>query len=278
MGVTMKRLTFISIFFIIFFTTPSVYSGTTLLKGYLSKEELPKARVSEASGTVLTKVEKAFIKGDYEGAVTIANDYLTRRVKSDDKLQCLMGRALLKLNRFEEARDHFSKVINESESDKFLDEAYIGLANSYYLENDYINAKEYYERVIRYFPDSDNLAIVYCRLGECYSKLGDGSASKGYYDKLVKLYPDSLEAKLLVREDLGFVIYSVQVGSFSRWGNAKKLCDELKNKGFDSNIFTVIFENERFYRVRVGQYGSLGEAEDMARTLQNKGYDVKIYP
>jgi len=274
----MKNSTFIIIFFIIFFTASSVYGGTTLLKGYLSKEELPKVRASEAGGATLTKAEKAFLKGDYEEVVTIAGNYLVSRAKSNNKLQYLMGMALLKLNRFQEARDSFLKVINESESDEFLDEAYIGLANSYYLEHDYTNAKEYYEKVMRYFPDSDNLSIVYSKLGECYSKLGDSSSSKGYYDKLVKLYPDSLEAKLLAGEDSGFVIYSVQVGSFSRWSNAKKLCDELKGKGFDANIFTVIFEGERFYRVRVGQYGSLGEAEDIARTLQNKGYDVKIYP
>lgn len=252
---------------------PRVYGGTYFDKGF-PEEKSDRAR----SSFTLEKAEKAFMESNYEDVVNIGNSYLARRTKLNDELQYLTGRALLKLGRFDEARNRFSSVVNYSKSDNLLDKAYIGLADSYFLEGDYKKAKEHYEKVMRYFPDSDDMCIVYYRLGECYAKLDKRATSEEFYDKLVKLYPDSLEARLLVGEKSDFVTYSVQVGSFKKWNNAKKLHDELKNKGFDVNIYTTILGNTRFYRVRVGQYDRLSDAEDMARTLRNRGYSVKIYP
>lgn len=258
---------------IILIAAPCAYSGI-----YFDTEPPEKKSDRAQRSATLDRAEEAFMKGDYEEVVDIGSRYSIRGTKLNDKIQYLVGRALLKLARFDEARNRFSTVVNYSKSDEFLDEAYIGLADSYYLEGDYNNAKEHYEKVMRYFPDSDGMPIVYYRLGECYGKLGDRTASEEFYDKLVELYPDSLEAKLLRGEKRDFIPYSVQVGSFKRWNNAKKLNDELRSKGFDANIYTTVVENSRFYRVRVGQYERLSDAEDMVRTLRNRGYPVKIYP
>lgn len=233
-------------------------------------------RVSKSSA--LLKAEKAFLKGDYEEAIIVCNAYGTSRGKLDDELQYITGRALLKLGRFSEARNRFSRILNDSDSYKFLDKAYIGHADSYYLEGEYKKAGSDYENVVRYFRDSEEMHIVYYKLGQCYSKLGDKKASKKYYDRLINSYPESLEAKLLVGGKSDFVTYSVQAGSFTRWSNAKKLHDELNKKGFEANIHTATVGDSRFYRVRVGQYSRLGDAENMARNLKNKGYAVKIYP
>ena len=258
--------------FIIGISTPPAYGG--MFDRGPSKEK--SARISKSAA--LMKAEQAFLKGNYEGVIMIYNEYGTRRNRIDDKLQYIVGRALLKLGRFSEARNRFSRILNDSDNDKLLDKAYIGLADSYCLEGDYKKAKSDYEKVIRYFPDSEDMHIVYYRLGECCSKLRDKAVSRKYYDKLIELYPHSLEAKLLLGEKTDFVTYSVQTGSFEKWSNAKKLCNELNNRGFETNIYTAIVGDERFYRVRVGQYDRLDDAEDMARTLRNRGYSVKIYP
>lgn len=253
---------------------PSAYSGA----GYFDRgpdEDKPKAEHVSFS---LKKIEKVFLEGKYEEVVDTIKGYSARGSKLDDDSQYLMGRALLKLGRFSEARDYFSNVVNYSKGDKLLDKAYIGLADSYYLENDYEKAIEHYEKVLRYFPDSDDMPIVYYKLGDCYAKTGDRSKSNECNDKLLSSYPDSLEAKLVVVTDSEYVTYSVQVGSFKEWKNAERLNDELKRQGFDVNIFTTAVDDSRFYRVRVGQYSNRSDAEDMARTLLNKGYDVKIYP
>jgi tetratricopeptide (TPR) repeat protein len=253
--------------------TPA-YAGTGMFDRGSSERESRR----RGKSITLPKVEQAFVEGDYEKVIIIGTGYTSRRTKRDDELQYLMGRALLKLERFEEARNRFSRVINDSDSDKLLDESYLGLADSYYLEGDYKKAKEHYEKVMRYFPDLNDMPTVYCRLGECHSKLGDDAASKEYYDKLVRLYPYSLETILLGGEESRFLEYSIQVGSFEKWGNAKKLCDELKGKEFDADIYTTVLGGSHFYRVRVGRFNRLGDAEDMARTLRNRGYPVKIYP
>jgi len=233
-------------------------------------------RVTKSS--TLRKAEQAFLKGDYEEVVIVCSTYGASQRKLDEELQCIAGRALLKLRRFGEARNRFSRVINDSDNNKFLDVAYIGLADSYYIEADFEKARSHYENVIKYFPDSGDMHIVYYRLGECHARLGEKKTSKKYYDKLIKAYPDSLEARLLVGEKSDFVTYSVQLGSFTKWGNAKKLHDELNRKGFDANIYTATVGDSYFYRVRVGQYSRLSDVEDMARNLRNRGYAVKIYP
>lgn len=256
------------------YTGPFATFGISMFDRGPSEEK--SARASKS--TALKKAEQAFIKGDYEEVIIIGNSYSTHRAKSDDELQHLLGRALLKLKRFNEARNRFWKVANHSDNDRLLSEAYIGLADSYYLEGNFKKAKGHYDEVMRYFPDSDDMPIVYYRLAECYSKLDKDSTSKEYFDKVIRIYPDSLEAKLLMGEKSDFVTYSVQVGSFKRRENAKKLCDELKGKEFDANIYTATLGDSPFYRVRVGKFNRLGDAEDMARTLRNRGYSTKIYP
>ena len=235
-------------------------------------------RTRKSKSASLIKAEKAFLKGEYEETILICNAYGSYRGKLDDELQLLTGKSLLKLNRVGEARNRFIRIINNSDSNKFLDKAYIGLADSYYIEGNYKEAKSYYEKMIRYFPDSSSMHVVYYKLGECYSNLDDKTLSKEYYDKLLRNYPESLETGILIGKKSDFVSYSVQAGSFAKWSNAKKLYDELNNKGFDVNIHTAIVGDSRFYRVRIGQYPRLSDAEEMARTLRNKGYTVKIYP
>ena len=246
--------------------------------GYFDRDPSGERPRGGYKGTAARKAEEAFLKGDYEEVVILNNNYSKGGSRINDDLEHITGLALLKLGRSDEARNCFTRVVNHSERDDLLDESYIGLADSYYLEEDYGKAIEYYENVLRYFPDSDYKPVVYYKLGECYGKTGNKSESVACHNKVVRLFPDSIEAKMLKGESSSFITYSVQVGSFRKWNNAKKLHDELKSQGFDVNIHTTVTGQSRFYRVRVGRYDKLAEAEDMARNLRNKGYPVKIYP
>ena len=233
---------------------------------------------SSYKGASLKNAEQAFVKGDYEEVIRIGGAYRSISNKKDGRLHHILGRAFLKLGRYDEARNRFSIVVNHSDDEELLDDAYIGLADSYMLEGDCAKAVDYYEKILRYFPDSNYLPIVYYRLGESYTKLGNEDKASDSFNKLIKMYPYSLETGLLGEESYAFVAYSVQVASFSKWKNAKNLSEELRGKGFDANIHTAILGDKRFYRVRVGQYASMADAEDLARKLKNAGYDVKICP
>lgn len=251
-----------------------VYGGMSIFDRGPSEE----SGVRESMAAKITNPEEAFVKGDYGEVVRIGKACLDRNLKHDEKMRCLVGRALLKLKRFDEARGYFINVAENSKNKRFLAEANIGTADSYYLDEEYGQARDYYEESVRHFPDSDSMNIVYYRLGECYLKLGNESVAKEYYDKLRRIYPDSLEAKLMKGEDSGFITYSVQAGAFNKIDNAEKMRDELKAKGLDASIQEVAVEGSSFYRVKVGNYSRASDAEDMARNLRNRGYTVKVNP
>ena len=207
----------------VFLILMMTFMATPPAGGAMFDTRPPEARsASRGKSASLMTAERAFVKGDYEEVVSIGNKYGRGRRTLDDSLLHITGRALLKLGRFGEARNCFSRIINNSESDKLLDGAYIGLADSYYLEGNYENAKSHYENAVAYIPDSDEMPVVYYKLGECYAKLGDKSSSKEYYDKLQALYPYSLEAGLLSGGKSDFIIYSVQVGSFKKWARSTR--------------------------------------------------------
>lgn len=268
---SMKKIFVILLSLII---TAPAYGGTSVFdRGPSAERENRDAGIFK-----VVNVEEAFVKGDYEEVLRIGGAYLDRGPKHSEKTRCIVGRALLKLKRVDEARGHFIKITEESRDKRFLTDADIGIADSYYLEEEYRQARDYYEKAARRFPDADDMNIVYYRLGECYSKLDNETTAKEYYDKLLRLYPDSLEAKLFKGEGSEIINYSVQVGSFNKMENAEKLRGELKTKGFDSNIQTVIVEGESFYRVRVGNYSRLRDVESAAKNLKDKGYTVKVCP
>src|SRR3990167_3096263 len=143
------------------------YTGTSIFERRASEEKREERGIAVGEPSA----EQSFVRGDYEEALRIVKAVLSRRPKNDEKIQCLMGRALLKLNKLDEARDYFLKVAEESRDKKFLAEANIGIADSYYLDGEYRQARDYYEKVARSYPDADSMNIVYYRLGECYSKL-----------------------------------------------------------------------------------------------------------
>ncbi|MEA3305923.1 MAG: tetratricopeptide repeat protein, partial [Candidatus Omnitrophota bacterium] len=133
----MRKTIFILILILFISYTPiTVYAGVSIFDR--GPSERKPARTSKSSA--LEKAEKAFIKGEYEEVLRIGSSYLTYCAKPDEKMQYLMGKTLLKLKRFDEARNRFSRILNDSDDYRFLDKACIGLADSYYIEGDYKKA------------------------------------------------------------------------------------------------------------------------------------------
>jgi len=269
----MKRRTAPLCLAALFFITGFFFVDEIAEAGYFDRRPDSAERRRTHKGSSAVNAEKAFLKEDYESVIRY-----DAQSRFSGRLRQLVGRAFLKLGRYDEARNRFTALINHSDDEEFLDDAYLGLADSYFLEADYNKAADHYGKILRYFPDSDYLPIAYYRLGECYSRLGNDSEARKTYDKLVRLYPYSLEARLAGDAHDSYVSYSVQAGSFNKWKNAKDLCEELKGKGYEAKIHTAVIGKSRFYRVRVGSYNRIGEAEDAARKLKNAGYEVKICP
>ena len=66
--------------------------------------------------------------------------------------------------------------------------------------------------------------------------------------------------------------YSVQVGSFREYGNAKRLSDDLKNLFGHSEIRSATVNGDLYYRVHAGKYTSLKAAEEAERKFIDHGY------
>jgi rare lipoprotein A len=66
--------------------------------------------------------------------------------------------------------------------------------------------------------------------------------------------------------------FTVQVGAFIRPENALRLRSSLRPRYRHATLSVFYRGPQRFYRVQVGQYSRLGQARDAARKLQAQGY------
>jgi N-acetylmuramoyl-L-alanine amidase len=83
---------------------------------------------------------------------------------------------------------------------------------------------------------------------------------------------DTLEATQEKGENTSH--YSVEVGAFSHFNNAKGLAYNLQEDGFDC----YISERQNYYLVCQGDYSSLPEAQKGEKELYESGYETKIIP
>ncbi len=66
--------------------------------------------------------------------------------------------------------------------------------------------------------------------------------------------------------------YTVQVGSFKEYGNAHRLCEEMKKRYGFSEVHMTNVHRDKFYRVYAGNYPSLHVAEKAEREFSDHGY------
>jgi len=62
--------------------------------------------------------------------------------------------------------------------------------------------------------------------------------------------------------------YSIQVGAFSDYANAKQYSDKFAKIGYPAEIFTTVKDDQKLFRVRVGQYERREDARKELKKLQ----------
>jgi len=223
--------------------------------------------------------EECFVLGDYENAAREAAKTLPLASAEKGKLYYISGTSLNKLGRYEPARENFKSLIENYPKSEYAPLAQLGIADSYYLNEDYRAAAEEYEKYITGYPKSEAAATAYFRLGKCAQKEGRWQSARNYYQKVKTEYPLSFEAQMASETLSEEILYfTVQVGSFGKKSNALKLCDELVKKGYDASILKTQSDGQETYRVRVGRSDARAEAEELAKRLQAEGLPVKILP
>ena len=146
------------------------------------------------------------------------------------------------------------------------------------MEQDYSKAGQLYEDALK--ANSRLASALLLRLSQCALKSGNWSKAREYTDSLKQKYPLSLEANIptVAAHGINNQFFTVQVGSFANFQNAKKLLERLKKGNFDAYIEETSSDAKTLYRVRAGKLNTRQQAESLKQILEEKGYPSRIFP
>ncbi|HGE70683.1 TPA: hypothetical protein ENX78_07605 [Candidatus Poribacteria bacterium] len=71
--------------------------------------------------------------------------------------------------------------------------------------------------------------------------------------------------------------YTVKVGTFTAYENAKKLFDSLKNSGYSPQIKSESSQEGNFYHVTVGEFDNIDKAKEYGNSMREKLEYVNDY-
>lgn len=242
--------------------------------------------VNSAFALDLNAIRAYFIAKDYKSAITEGEKILARPTEGAygmDELYYILGLSYARDGNYLRASDIFEIIISEFKKSKFIPEAKLGLADTYYLRGNFERAAKEYEILL---IDKNALKFkssLYYRLSRCALLAGNPQVAKEYSDKLKKEFPLNMESGL---EKPGCDLpvlgnngsFTVQVGSFSSATNASKLLNELTKKGYSAYIEKPAATAKQIYRVKVGKLSLLKEAETLENKLSQEGYPTKVCP
>ena len=221
-----------------------------------------------------------FLKGDYAGLVrdveSNMESYRFSRRKKKEVLY-LTGVSYLKLKDYRKAREVFENILKMKGS-RFREDAYIGIADSYFLEKKYDKAIQAYEGLLTMYPRSNRVSGIYKNLGFAYQERNLPEKADLYYRRVKQDYKDSFEADVttyVTKEDKQ-VYYIIQLGAFQSLRNAKRLVRQLTRKRHDSYVQKVTKDGKILYRVRGGKFSNKDYAERLLRRLKRDGFSAKI--
>ena len=228
----------------------------------------------------LGSAQGKFLQGEYEDAATECEDVLISSppASSVPQVYYLLGQCYVKLGNYLRAGDTFEVIINEYKNSAIVDAAYLGLADTYFLREDFTGAEKLYNTILEKFPNSQLRGVIYFRLGQAALKQGHWQEAEQLLKKVRQEYSGTFEAGL-VGELLGADrFFTVQVGSFGTKINAQNLSDKLAVEGFSPYIVEMDAKGRRLYRVRIGKLNSREDAKKLEESLKEKGYPTHIFP
>ena len=202
-----------------------------------------------AQGPALKNAEVLVLKDEYAQAAGECKKVLRAHPQAAIKAKAhyLLGICLLKTAKYAQARENFDIILNKYPRTKFCDKASLGIADSYFLAQDYKQAEKIYKQFLRNFRRSPLIDIAHRNLEQCREG---------------KRYSNSY--------------FSVQAGCFAQLINAKNLRDKLINDGHQAYILAL--PGEGLYRVRIGKFSTRLQAEFLEQKLKTEGFSTKICP
>ena len=258
-----------------------------------SKTLRPKKKISrkQVQEKLLDYPKECILKSDYEEALNTCRELIDYPPAQKQRAEILhlAGLSCLKLGRNIEARNYFNEVIlADGENEDLKANAYLGIADSYFLDERFDEASDAYERVLTDYPKDSIKVMAYYRLGEISYKIGQPGRAEYYLSKLTQEFPLSFETQLLkslLSKEASYAVsidnmdtYSIQVGCFANRDNADKICEKLSKEGFDVYILESLYSDEPKFKVRVGRVNSKSDAGILEARLKGAGYPTRICP
>jgi len=234
-----------------------------------------------AAGEPLAKAEVFFLQKLYVQAIEAAQEVIQEH-PDDARLMAhasyLTGASYVNLFDFLTAKQNFRVIITKYKDSAYYEDAYLGLGDIEFLQENLEEALQIYTAFADRGPTSKRRATLYFRLAELYLKNGDVVRSRDYLKRLREEFPLSFEARDAGRLEGEKVWYTVQVGAFTDFRNAKVFVEELKNKGYDVYSVLCMLSGKKLCRVRIGRFFGKREAQSLQERLTLDGYYSKICP
>lgn len=219
----------------------------------------------------LNDAYKDYLAGEYEEALTKA-----KKLHQNDEVLYFLGLVYIKYGSYPEARQYLLRLKNSYPRSSLHEQTLVKIADTYFLEADYIKAKELYQELEK-MPSFEYLPLVYLRLAQIANREGKLEILQKYLDLIKNKFPNCSEMKYVnILESYKEGFY-VQLGAFSSKKNATALQNELGEK-YPVYIVEESEPGYTLYKVRVGKYKDRKEAEKIYARLLKEGFPGKIYP
>lgn len=89
-------------------------------------------------------------------------------------------------------------------------------------------------------------------------------------DSEIKLHQKPKEEKIRVKSTMKESYYSIQVGAFADFSNARRESDKFSKLGYQTEILSTIQQNRKLFRVRIGKFKTKLEAQKEKTKLEKQ--------
>ena len=235
---------------------------------------------AECKSGLLQEVNILFLKENYRNVIEKVNQDISKYDldrKEKKEMLYIAGLSYLKLGKYKKARSVFNKILGMN-GDNIRQDAYLGIAHSYYLEKKYDIALRAYKNVLTIYPRHNRLSSIYYNMAMIYKAKNEPRKANHYLQKVKKKFATSFEASktTYVSVKQKTTHYIVQLGAFISLRNAKKLVRRLSRKKFDSYIQKIKKHGKTLYRIRGGKFSNKSYARRLIRRLRRSGFQAKI--
>ena len=143
----------------------------------------------------LTDIETSILRGRYDEVEPLVAEYLQQNPSLDHAFEAryYLGLSYLHRKQYDQARTIFEELKKEKLDSILRDKAYLGLLDSYYMNEQYMEALRVGDDLLKASPKSEFLSLIYLKLGRSNLKLSNWRQAQQYLRKIVRRFPKSLE-------------------------------------------------------------------------------------